>query len=219
MYLLSSVERLGGRAERHHQPGGMPGGARGEAVALQQHDVAPAQVRQMVGDRGADDAAADHDGACAIGQHRCGHAELRSVVFRTGGLDSRSVCQARLAAPYWGCGAAGTIYSTRNASARAAERRRRRADWQARRAEAEHHAMLALRHLDAAKQHVGAQQPGGLPVHLDDPARIECLVQHQHAGLLRRPLPPLPSGAATIRSGRGRPHGCRAGSCAEARCA
>ena len=60
--------RLRGRAERHHQPGGVPGGARGQPVALEQHDVPDAHVRQVVGDRGADDAAADDDDPGAVGQ-------------------------------------------------------------------------------------------------------------------------------------------------------
>ena len=55
--------RLGGRAEGDHEPGGVPGGAGGEAVALEEHDVLPAHVGQVVGDRAADDAAADDDDA------------------------------------------------------------------------------------------------------------------------------------------------------------
>ena len=39
------------RAERDHQPGGVPRGAGGEPVALEQHDVLPAHVGQVVGDR------------------------------------------------------------------------------------------------------------------------------------------------------------------------
>ena len=60
------------RAERHHQPGRVPGGAGGEPVALEQHDVL-AQVGQVVGDRGADDAAADHDDAGALREDGLGH--------------------------------------------------------------------------------------------------------------------------------------------------
>ena len=46
---------------------------RGEPVALEQHDVL-AQVGQVVGDRGADDAAADHDDAGALREDGLGHA-------------------------------------------------------------------------------------------------------------------------------------------------
>ena len=65
---------LGGRAEGDHQPGRVPGGARGEPVALEQHHVLPAHVGQVVGDRAADDAAADDDDARALGQDRVAHA-------------------------------------------------------------------------------------------------------------------------------------------------
>ena len=56
---------LAGAAEGDHQPGGVPGGARGELVALHQHHVVPAEMGQVVGDRRADDTAADdhHSGA------------------------------------------------------------------------------------------------------------------------------------------------------------
>ena len=66
MYLRISVEVSERRAERDHQPGGVPGGARGQAVALEQDDVLPAHVGQVVGDGAADDAAADDDDAGAI---------------------------------------------------------------------------------------------------------------------------------------------------------
>src|SRR4030095_7028573 len=52
-----------GGPELAHQPRGMPGGAAGEAPLLQQHDVTPTETGEMVGDGGADDAAADDDGA------------------------------------------------------------------------------------------------------------------------------------------------------------
>jgi hypothetical protein len=45
----------------------MPRGARRQPVAFEQHDVAPAHVGEVVGDRAADDPAADHDGAGALG--------------------------------------------------------------------------------------------------------------------------------------------------------
>ena len=64
---------LRGRAEGDHQPGRVPRGARREPVALEEHDVVPARVSQVIGDRGADDAAADDDHACARRQDRFGH--------------------------------------------------------------------------------------------------------------------------------------------------
>ena len=42
---------------------GVPGRAAGELLALKQHDVAPTELAQVVGDRAADDAAADNDDA------------------------------------------------------------------------------------------------------------------------------------------------------------
>ena len=67
MYLRISVEVSRRRAERDHEPGGVPGGARGQPVALEQHDVLPAHVGQVIGDRAADDAAADDDDARLAG--------------------------------------------------------------------------------------------------------------------------------------------------------
>ncbi len=52
------------RAERHHQTGGVPGGAGGELVALEQQHV-PARVGEVIRDRATDDAAADDDDARA----------------------------------------------------------------------------------------------------------------------------------------------------------
>ena len=49
------------RPERDHQPGGVPGGAAGQPVALEQHDIGAALGCQVIGHRGADDAAADDD--------------------------------------------------------------------------------------------------------------------------------------------------------------
>ena len=43
------------------EPGGVPGGARGELVPLQQEDVAHAERGQVVGDAAADDATTDDD--------------------------------------------------------------------------------------------------------------------------------------------------------------
>ena len=86
---------LRGGAEGDHQAGGVPCGPAGEAVALQQHDIAPAEMRQVIGDRGADDAAADHHDAGAIRQHRCGHGLSRRSGFATVSLDSRSAGKTR----------------------------------------------------------------------------------------------------------------------------
>ncbi len=50
------------RPERHHQPCGVPRGARSELIALDQHGVGPAQVSEVIGDRRADHPAPDdHD--------------------------------------------------------------------------------------------------------------------------------------------------------------
>ena len=46
--------------EERQQAGGVPGGACGELGLLDQHDVGPAELRQMVEHAAADDAAADH---------------------------------------------------------------------------------------------------------------------------------------------------------------
>ena len=53
----------------------MPGGAARELLALEQHDVAPAELGQMVGDGAADDAAADDDDPGVLG--KIGHAQAR----------------------------------------------------------------------------------------------------------------------------------------------
>ena len=48
-------------AQLSDETGGMPGGSTGQLAPLQQHDVAPAELRQVVRDAAADDAAADDD--------------------------------------------------------------------------------------------------------------------------------------------------------------
>ena len=53
--------RLVGHTRRGDQPGRVPGGPGGQLVLLKQHDVGPAQVREMVGNAAADHAAADDD--------------------------------------------------------------------------------------------------------------------------------------------------------------
>ncbi|CAB4958902.1 unannotated protein [freshwater metagenome] len=61
------------RAECDHQSRGVPRGARGELVALEQHDVGPACLREVVKHRGADDSASDYDDAGTVGKRRGVH--------------------------------------------------------------------------------------------------------------------------------------------------
>ena len=61
------------RAHRADQARGVPGRAAGEPPALEQQHVLPAELREVPGDRGARDAAADDDGAGAGGQRGGGH--------------------------------------------------------------------------------------------------------------------------------------------------
>ena len=65
---LDDLSRAGRRAGQRHEPGGVPGGTRGQALALEQDDVRPAAAGQVVGDAAPDDAAADHDDVGALGQ-------------------------------------------------------------------------------------------------------------------------------------------------------
>ncbi|OPZ55105.1 MAG: hypothetical protein BWY91_01257 [bacterium ADurb.BinA028] len=58
------------RAEAGHQAGRVPGGAGGESVAFEDDDVGPAEVGQVIGDRGADDPAPDDDDSGSFGQRR-----------------------------------------------------------------------------------------------------------------------------------------------------
>ena len=70
-------EQLNAVARQHGQvvagtkgsadPGGMPRGATGQAIALQQDNVVGAALSQVIGDAEADGAAADDDGL------RCAH--------------------------------------------------------------------------------------------------------------------------------------------------
>src|ERR687897_38550 len=69
----SSVMRSGVRATMADEPGGMPGRAAGEPPLLDEHDVALAHLRQVIGDGAADHAAADDDdlgGGGEVGAHR-----------------------------------------------------------------------------------------------------------------------------------------------------
>ena len=58
--LLESGD-VGVAVERVHPAGGVPGGAGRQVTALQQHDVGPAGLRQVVQDAGADHATTDDD--------------------------------------------------------------------------------------------------------------------------------------------------------------
>jgi hypothetical protein len=53
----------------------MPCGARGQLLAFQQHNVFPAHLGQMIGDRGTRDATANYDGT-GFGRDRgCTHGQ------------------------------------------------------------------------------------------------------------------------------------------------
>ena len=60
------------RPQLAHQPGGVPGGAAGQLALLEQDQVGPAELGQVVGHAGPDDAAADDDGA-RLGWKCVGH--------------------------------------------------------------------------------------------------------------------------------------------------
>ena len=76
--ILRELGQIGGRAQLADQTRGVPGRAAGQALALQQHDVALAELGQMVGDRSADHAAADDDDFGVRGQGFC-HRGSRST--------------------------------------------------------------------------------------------------------------------------------------------
>jgi hypothetical protein len=66
----------------------MPGGARGEGVAFEEHYVGAPEVSEVVGDAATDDAAADDDDTSAIGELSGGHgyrmiAEVETTSNRT----------------------------------------------------------------------------------------------------------------------------------------
>ncbi len=91
--------RLGGRAKGGHQAGRVPGRPRGEPVAFEQDDVPHAQVRQVVGNRRSDNAAAyDHDPrpvrqATACSARAVGtSAAVRSVLARRSRLTDGHAC-------------------------------------------------------------------------------------------------------------------------------
>ena len=61
--VLGELGEVARRAQLAHQAGRVPGGPAGELLALEQHDVGDPNLREVVGDRAADDAAADDDRA------------------------------------------------------------------------------------------------------------------------------------------------------------
>jgi hypothetical protein len=68
-----------GAAEPADQPGRMPRRAGRQALALEQHDVGPAEPGEVIGDAGADDAAADdHRAGVGSQETSCGVARGRS---------------------------------------------------------------------------------------------------------------------------------------------
>ncbi len=116
--------RLRGRAEGDDQPRRVPGGARGQPVALEQQHLA-AHVRQVIGDRAADDAAADDDDAGGSGQVGAGHRRGdESLPLRPADRVSRSSpCPAR-AAGRRACARGGSPAARRRRRARRFRRRR-----------------------------------------------------------------------------------------------
>ena len=54
-------------AQLRQEPGRMPRSAPGKLLALEEHDVRPAQLGEMVRDAAPDDAATDNDDSCPIG--------------------------------------------------------------------------------------------------------------------------------------------------------
>ena len=66
--IARQFRHVDGSAQLAHQSGGVPGSARGELPAFQQHYVGHPVPRQVIGHRTADHAAADHDHAGAARQ-------------------------------------------------------------------------------------------------------------------------------------------------------
>ena len=58
--VLLQLGDVGIAIDRVHAAGGMPGRSRSEFAALDQDDVLPARLGQVIEDAGADDPAADH---------------------------------------------------------------------------------------------------------------------------------------------------------------
>ena len=73
--VLGEPGEVVGGAELADQPGGMPRGPARQLAALEQHDVAPAELGQVIRHAAAGDAAADHHHARLCG-HRVTHPSL-----------------------------------------------------------------------------------------------------------------------------------------------
>ena len=69
---------VGGGAQLRDQAGGVPCRAAGQLLALQQHDVGPAELGEMIGDGAARDAAADDDDA-GLGGQGLAHARILAL--------------------------------------------------------------------------------------------------------------------------------------------
>src|SRR5262245_10322357 len=55
---------VGGGPQLADEACSMPGGTACELLALEQHDIAPAELRQVIGDRATDNTATDDDSLC-----------------------------------------------------------------------------------------------------------------------------------------------------------
>ena len=102
--VLRVLRELGlglGVAQRRQQSGGVPGRPAGELLALEQHDVAPAELGEVIGDRAADDAAADDDdtGAGGQGARPTGDRGAHGATAQAGCSASRASHSAGHAAP------------------------------------------------------------------------------------------------------------------------
>ena len=84
MYCASSVWAFESRSWPT-MPGGVPGRAAGDAIALKQHRVGDAAVREVVEDRRPDDAAAEDDDRCAFGQGDVAHFSGSAALGATRG--------------------------------------------------------------------------------------------------------------------------------------
>ena len=62
--VLLQLGDVGVAVERVHAAGGVPGRAGGQLLALDEDDVGPSRLGQVVEHRGADDSATDHDDLC-----------------------------------------------------------------------------------------------------------------------------------------------------------
>ena len=79
--VFDQAGHVGMAAQLPDKPGGMPGGAAAELALLEQNDIGPTQLCQMVGHRAADDTAADDDDACLRWEFVC---HERSAILKNG---------------------------------------------------------------------------------------------------------------------------------------